>query len=285
MIVRVDAYLSDFVDRQKLPHILDDAIRYSLLGGGKRVRPALAWYSAIACGGQGETSLPAGSAIEMVHAFSLIHDDLPAMDDDDMRRGRPTLHRHTNEAMAILAGDALLSLAYESALMHPEAGTAQRLCQELGLGTRRMIEGQVFDTLGGLPSELSAIECVELIHRNKTGALLRASCRMGAISVGAIEPALDAITRYSEAIGLQFQVIDDLLDVEGCAEAVGKATGKDQAAGKRTYPGAIGVEASRSLARELGEQAGEALRELRALSLGDTEPLRLMGELLTNRNA
>ncbi|MEZ6163078.1 MAG: polyprenyl synthetase family protein [Phycisphaerales bacterium] len=233
MIARVDDYLTRFLDHQHLPPNLDAAIRYSLLGGGKRVRPALAWFSAVACGGCGEASLPAGSAIEMVHAFSLIHDDLPAMDDDDMRRGRPTLHRHTNEAMAILAGDAMLSLAYEAVLTHPEPAIALHLCQELGLGTRRMIEGQVYDTLGGMPGALSEIECVELIHRNKTGALLRASCRMGAISAGASEAALDAITRYSEAIGLQFQIIDDLLDVEGCSQALGKATGKDQAAGKR----------------------------------------------------
>lgn len=285
MIARVDEHLSRFLDQQHLPPNLDAAIRYSLLGGGKRVRPALAWFSAIACGGSGEASLPAGSAIEMVHAFSLIHDDLPAMDDDDMRRGRPTLHRHTNEAMAILAGDAMLSLAYESVLAYPEPAVAQRLCQELGLGTRRMIEGQVYDTLGGTPGGLSEIECVELIHRNKTGALLRASCRMGAISAGASEAALDAITRYSEAIGLQFQIIDDLLDVEGCSQALGKATGKDQAAGKRTYPGVLGVEKSKLLANQLGRAGGDALGELQAMSLGDTGPLRAMGEMLTNRSA
>ena len=285
VIARVDDYLTRFLDHQHLPPNLDAAIRYSLLGGGKRVRPALAWFSAIACGGCGEASLPAGSAIEMVHAFSLIHDDLPAMDDDDMRRGRPTLHRHTNEAMAILAGDAMLSLAYEAVLTHPEPAIALHLCQELGLGTRRMIEGQIYDTLGGMPGALSEIECVELIHRNKTGALLRASCRMGAISAGASEAALDAITRYSEAIGLQFQIIDDLLDVEGCSQALGKATGKDQAAGKKTYPGVLGVDQSKLLANQLGKAAGDALGELQAMSLGDTTHLRAMGEMLTNRSA
>ena len=285
MINEVNAYLSAFLDEKNLPKNLDEAIRYSLLGGGKRVRPALSWYSAIACGGKPSSSLPGGAAIEMVHAFSLIHDDLPAMDDDDMRRGRPTLHRHANEAMAILAGDALLSLAYESALSHADPSIARACCIELGIGTRCMIEGQVFDTLGGLPENISDLEGVELIHRNKTGALLRASCRIGAISAGADQAAIDAITGYSEAIGLQFQVIDDLLDVEGCSVAVGKAIGKDEAAGKKTYPSVIGAEQSRKLARDLGDLARKCLDDLQQLGLGDTQPLRAMGELLTHRNA
>ncbi len=179
----------------------------------------------------------------------------------------------------------MLSLAYESALSHPQPQIARSLCAELGFGTRRMIEGQVYDTLGGLPSGIRDLEAVELIHRNKTGALLRASCRMGAISVGASDAALEAITSYSEAIGLQFQIIDDLLDVEGCSDAVGKALGKDEAAGKMTYPGVLGVGRSRSLAQQLGEHAQQALGRLHALGLGDCDPLRAMGELLTHRIA
>lgn len=285
MIHRFDAHLAAFLDERDLPSNLDSAIRYSLLGGGKRVRPALAWYSAIACGQQGEVSLPAGAAVEMIHAFSLIHDDLPALDDDDMRRGRPTLHKHAGEAMAILAGDALLSLAYESANEHPDPSIASRLCRELSLGTRSMITGQIYDTLGGFSSDLDAQEAVELIHRNKTGALLRASCRMGAICAGANEQALGCLTRFSESIGLQFQVIDDLLDIEGSSDQVGKALGKDAAAGKRTYPQAIGVERSRELARELGNKAGVALSELGSMGLGDIEPLRALGEMLTHRHS
>lgn len=284
VIRHIDAYLASFLDRRELPRNLDAAIRYSLLGGGKRIRPALAWFSAVACGAQGQVSLQAGCAVEMIHAFSLIHDDLPALDNDDIRRGRPTLHKHAGEAMAILAGDALLSLAYESTHEHPDPRIALRLSNELALGTRAMIEGQIYDTLGGMDEGISDLEAVELIHRNKTGALLRASCRMGALSAGASQEALALITRYSETIGLQFQIIDDLLDVEGCSDAVGKALGKDAAAGKRTYPGAVGVDASRSAANRLGDEAARALSDLESMGLGDTEPLRRIGEMLTHRD-
>ncbi len=284
VVRQIDAYLASFLDRRELPRNLDAAIRYSLLGGGKRIRPALAWFSAVACGAQGQVSLQAGCAVEMIHAFSLIHDDLPALDNDDVRRGRPTLHKHAGEAMAILAGDALLSLAYESTHEHPDPGIALCLSNELALGTRAMIEGQIYDTLGGMGEGISDLEAVELIHRNKTGALLRASCRMGALSAGASDDALALITRYSESIGLQFQIVDDLLDVEGCSDAVGKALGKDAAAGKRTYPGAVGVDAARSAANRLGVEAARALCELESMGLGDTEPLRRIGEMLTHRD-
>lgn len=285
MVIRqIDAYLASFLDRRELPRNLDAAIRYSLLGGGKRIRPALAWFSAVACGAPGEGSLQAGCAVEMIHAFSLIHDDLPALDNDDVRRGRPTLHKHAGEAMAILAGDALLSLAYESTHEHPDPRIALRLSNELALGTRAMIEGQIYDTLGGMDEGISDLEAVELIHRNKTGALLRASCRLGALSAGASDEALALITRYSESIGLQFQIVDDLLDVEGCSDAVGKALGKDAAAGKRTYPGAVGIEAARSAANRLGDEAARALSDLESMGLGDTEPLRRIGEMLTHRD-
>lgn len=285
VIERVDAHLEGFLDRRALPGKLNSAIRYSLLGGGKRIRPALAWYSAVACGAAGEISLEAGAAVEMIHAFSLIHDDLPALDNDDIRRGRPTLHVHAGEAMAILAGDALLSLAYESTHEHPDPDVALRLSKELAHGTRAMIEGQIYDTLGGLPEGIGEIEAVDLIHRNKTGALLRASCRMGAVAAGADERALDLLTRFSESIGLQFQIIDDLLDVEGSSQAVGKALGKDAAAGKRTYPEVVGVEQSRRIAQTLGSKASEALDELDMLGLGDTSLLRLLGDMLTHREA
>jgi geranylgeranyl diphosphate synthase type II len=285
VIARVDAHLASFLDRRELPRNLDEAIRYSLLGGGKRIRPALAWFSAIACGAPGEDSLTAGAAVELIHAFSLIHDDLPALDNDDVRRGRPTLHKHAGEAMAILAGDALLSLAYESTHEHPEPSIALRLGAELAHGTRSMIAGQIYDTIGGFSKGLSDADAVEQIHRNKTGALLRASCRMGAITGKANDETLGYVTRYSEAIGLQFQIIDDLLDVEGSTEAVGKKLGKDYAAGKRTYPGAIGIKEAREVANQLGKEADRALSGLESLGLGDTEPLRQIGVLLTHRRA
>lgn len=282
-MTRVDSHIEAFLSSTALPSNLHDAIVYSVLGGGKRLRPALAWYSAIACDGEGDSTLNAGAAVELIHAFSLIHDDLPALDNDDLRRGRPTLHKHAGEAMAILAGDALLSLAYEALLRHNDTEISRRLCHELATGTRSMIAGQVFDTLGGFPSGLSDREKVELIHRNKTGALLRASCRMGAICAGASEQALDLVTTYAESIGLQFQVVDDLLDVVGSSEAVGKALGKDQAAGKRTYPSLIGVDGSRALAEQLGVAAKQALEQLDGLSSGDVAPLRQLGEMLTHR--
>lgn len=282
---QIDTHLTEFMDRRNLPPNLDAAIRYSLLEGGKRIRPALAWFSAVACGADGVSSLPAGAAVEMIHAFSLIHDDLPALDNDDLRRGRPTLHRHAGEAMAILAGDALLSLAYESTHEHPDPNIALRLGSELADGTRSMIAGQIYDTLGGLSPDLPEIEVVERIHRNKTGALLRASGRMGAISAGASAESLDLITRFSESIGLQFQIIDDLLDVEGSSETVGKTLGKDDAAGKRTYPRAVGIEQSRALADQLGIEAERSLAALKDLGSGDVEPLRLIGSMLTRRQA
>ncbi len=285
VIERVDTHLNAFLEQRHLPQNLDEAIRYSLLGGGKRVRPALAWYSAIACGHTGENTLHAGAAVEMIHAFSLIHDDLPALDNDDIRRGRPTLHRHAGEAMAVLAGDALLSLAYESTQEHPAPLIALKLGTELARGTRAMIEGQIYDTLGGDQVGLTDLEAVERIHRNKTGALLRASCRMGALSVGAPDEAVELLTRYSEAIGLQFQIIDDLLDVEGSSDAVGKALGKDEAAGKITYPSTIGVERSREHAAYLGDVAADALLELESLRIGDVAPLRNMGDMLTHRES
>ncbi|MFG0299889.1 MAG: polyprenyl synthetase family protein [Phycisphaerales bacterium JB047] len=285
VVQRIDEYIDAFLRSRSLPANLHDAVVYSVLGGGKRLRPALAWYSAIACGGTGESTLTAGTAVELIHAFSLIHDDLPALDDDDLRRGRPTLHKHAGEAMAILAGDALLSLAYEAVLQQEDTSIAQRLCNELATGTRSMIAGQVYDTLGGFPSDLNELQKVELIHRNKTGALLRASCRMGAICAGASEQCLSLVTTYAESIGLQFQIVDDLLDVEGSSEAVGKALGKDVAAGKRTYPALIGVEASRSLAQKLGEEAQLALEQLEGLDQGDVNPLRQLGDMLTHRTA
>lgn len=285
VIAAFETHALEFLDSKTLPENLLDALKYSVLGGGKRLRPSLAWYSGIACGGQGEGTLNAGLAVELIHAFSLIHDDLPALDNDHLRRGRPTLHVHTGEAMAILAGDALLSLAYEAALDHDDSQVAMRLCTELAQGTRAMISGQVYDTLGGLSESLSDREAVELIHRNKTGALLVASCRMGAIASGGTPESLFHISAFANAIGLQFQVIDDLLDVEGDDEQVGKTLGKDAAAGKRTFPSVIGASQSRAFAHELAEQATMALQNLEALGLGDIKPLKAMGEILTHRRA
>ena len=274
---RIDAHLEAITAELPVPPNLRDAIRYSLLGGGKRVRPLFAWHCAVAISGDegmGPASLPAGAAVELIHAFSLVHDDLPAMDDDDLRRGRPTLHIHAGEAMAILAGDAMLSLASAALSMPPRGGSAisdglhRRLIAELNAGTLGMISGQVLDTLGGFGGSTPDADRVERIHREKTGALITSACRMGAL-IGA-EPLpeaesverLEAATGYADAIGLMFQVVDDLLDVTQSAEHLGKRAGKDADAGKLTYPGIHGVARTRAFIAELLDRATAALSTL-----------------------
>jgi len=283
VITAIDQQIEGFVASKGFPSNLRQAINYAVLGGGKRLRPALAWFSSLACGGTGRDSLPGGIAVELIHAFSLVHDDLPALDDDELRRGRPTLHIHTNEPMAILAGDAMLSLAYEAVHDCADIEIAHKLSAELANGTRAMIIGQVYDTLGGLPEHASPEDQLRLIHRNKTGALLTASCRMGAICAHASDEQLELITQYAQAIGLQFQVVDDLLDTEGCPHEVGKAVGKDAAAGKMTYPSILGVKRSREIVEELALQASQALEKLAQCGDGSIDPLRGLGDLLTHR--
>jgi geranylgeranyl pyrophosphate synthase len=216
----------------------------------------------------------------MVHAFSLVHDDLPAMDDDDLRRGRPTLHRHTNEAMAVLAGDALLGLAAELVLTRLKpADLAASVCRELMLGTNDMIAGQVYDTLPDFAEELSPLERLRTIHRHKTGALIRAACRTGALCGGVEPEALGRITRYGEAIGLMFQVVDDLLDVTQTTSHLGKTAGKDVDQHKLTYPALLGIRGSRDEVTRLHGEALGAIEEF-----GDAaEPLRQLADYLAVR--
>lgn len=278
----IESHLDQMSRSASAPAALVEAIRYALLQGGKRLRPILAWQSAVACGSPGESSLDVGAAVELVHAFSLVHDDLPAIDNDDLRRGKPTLHRHAGESMAILAGDAMLSGAFELlAFSHSHHSPDVRLAllRELSHATTAMIHGQVWDTLGGLKSDLPEAEQLRAIHSNKTGALIRASCRMGAIAsldrtgqaIHESSPALAGITRYAEAIGLMFQIVDDLIDVEQPAEHAGKKTGKDAHAGKLTYPKVFGVDGSRAEIQRLLADANNALAHFgqRARSLRD----------------
>lgn len=252
------------IDAAQLPENLRQAVRYSALDGGKRLRPALVLLCCDAVAGQRRDALPAAAAIELIHCFSLVHDDLPAMDDDDLRRGKPTLHVHAGEAMAILAGDVMVSLAFEFiSRADLDAQRRASLTAELAQATTAMIAGQVYDTLGGFAaSESKPIDRLHLIHRNKTGALLRAACRMGAICGCATPAQLAALTRYGETMGLMFQIVDDLLDVTQSAEHIGKATGKDQSAGKLTFPGLLGVEASRREIARLRETAHDAINAL-----------------------
>lgn len=271
----IEAYLASRVDALRTPSNLRDAARYALLGGGKRLRPLLAWHAAVAAGGDGAKALSAGAALEMVHAFSLVHDDLPAMDDDDLRRGRPTLHIHAGEAMAILTGDLLLTLAFDELQEGAErAGRpelALRLIRELSQATSAMIAGQVLDTVGDPGPPHPTLARLRLTHAGKTGALIRASCRMGALCGLASRPArarpaparvLESLTRYGEALGLMFQAVDDLLDVQATREQTGKRTGKDAKAGKLTYPGLLGAARARREVEHLCRLGVEALEPL-----------------------
>jgi geranylgeranyl diphosphate synthase type II len=243
------------------PATIHRAARYSLAAGGKRIRPVLVLAAGQAVGGAREELLPFACAVEMIHTYSLIHDDLPAMDDDDLRRGKPTSHKVFGEAIAILAGDALLTRAFELLAEVPEAWDETRLRRRQratallaqACGTTGLIGGQVMD----LESEGRAIGAADLerLHRAKTGALLSACVRGGALLGGAGAAELERLTRYASAIGLAFQVVDDVLDATETAERLGKTPGKDQAAGKSTYVSVHGLERARALAAELREEA------------------------------
>jgi geranylgeranyl diphosphate synthase type II len=266
---RVDEALADYLppvdegSAAACPARLAEAMRYSLLGGGKRLRPVLCLLAAEACGADWEQAMPAACALEMIHTYSLIHDDLPAMDDDDLRRGRPTCHKAFDEATAILAGDGLLTLAFEvvSRVRPAEAASACVRALAEGAGPAGMVGGQMAD-LQAEGREDATLEALEAIHRRKTGALLRASLRLGAIVAGADEASFRALNVYGHAVGLAFQIIDDLLDVEGDEAKLGKRVGKDSGLGKWTYPGLLGVEGSRKRARQLANEAVEALAPL-----------------------
>ena len=262
----VDAALDRFLPRASArPATLHKAMRYSLFAGGKRMRPALVLAAAEACGGRREDALPFACAVECIHAYSLIHDDLPAMDNDDFRRGKPTNHKVFGEGVAILAGDALLTQAFEI-LVH--ARTTRRhgtgdFVRELAqaAGSLRLIAGQVAD-LEGEGRQLS-IRDLRYIHENKTSALLCASVRLGAMSANASPAQLESLTGFGRHVGLAFQVIDDILDVTQTSEQLGKTAGKDVAVEKATYPRLVGLEESRRIAANLTSRAYRSLEGLR----------------------
>jgi len=272
---RFTAYFDGLLDRTEasVPE-LAEAVRYSALAPGKRVRPFLVASCCTLCGGREEDGLPAAAAIECVHAFSLIHDDLPAMDDDDLRRGRPTNHKVYGEAMAILAGDALVTLAFEILATRP-APLIDRvaLVAELAraAGWQGMIGGQAADILGEKAEP--SLDRVRRIHDAKTAALIAAACRMGAISARARPEQIDALGCYGRHLGRAFQIVDDMLDVTSTPQELGKATTKDADAGKQSYPRVVGLEASREaaerevrLAVESLESFGPAADNLRGLA-------------------
>ncbi len=260
---RVDAALERLLPSSGTPpQTLHAAIRHSIFAGGKRLRPVLLLAACEACGGDEESALPAACAVECIHTYSLIHDDLPCMDDDDFRRGRPTCHKVYGDAIAVLAGDALQPMAFELLLQGPAGPgyTAADLVRELAVtaGSRHLIAGQVRD-LEGEGKKLT-FEELRLIHEGKTAALLTTSLRLGAMVAGASGSQLADLTTFGHALGLAFQVIDDILDVTQTSEKLGKTAGKDAASDKATYPALLGLEASRAEAARLTEEARAALR-------------------------
>ena len=245
------------------PLRLLEAMRYSLEAGGKRLRPALVIWSCEACGGSPDAAMPGALAVECVHTFSLIHDDLPALDNDDLRRGRPSSHKAFGEAAAILAGDALLALSFEilaTKVTNAKAAVAQIRELANATGWRGMIGGEAADLEGELLTPSAAL--VERIHGDKTARLIEASCRMGAMAAGADSQKEEALVRYGRNLGLAFQAADDLLDETATQEVMGKPVRRDSMSGKQTYPRAVGVEASRHIAHELMERAIGALAPL-----------------------
>jgi farnesyl diphosphate synthase len=271
---RVEAALDRALPQSTHSPRLDAAMRHAALGGGKRLRPMLAYAAGSAFGASDESLDAAATAVELIHAFSLVHDDLPAMDDDDLRRGRPTVHVAFDVATAILAGDALQALAFEVLASAPlDAGIRIALVGELARasGACGMCAGQALDMAA--TGQALDLPHLEHLHSLKTGALIRAAVRMGALSARAPEASLKSLDQFADALGLAFQIRDDILDVESNSAQLGKTAGKDQAQGKSTYPGLLGIVDSRqkleALAREMKaalEPLGPSADALRALA-------------------
>ncbi len=265
-----------------LPQRLHAAMRHATFNGGKRVRPLLVYAAGEACGAPPEQLDPPACAVELIHSYSLVHDDLPAMDDDDLRRGQPTCHRAFDEATAILAGDALQSLAFE-VLARPGAGPdADRRLEMIRVlamasGSRGMAGGQALD-IQAVGRTLSLPE-LENMHIHKTGALIRASVRLGTLAASAPEPLAERLDRYAKAVGLAFQVQDDILDVVGDPATLGKTQGKDEAADKPTYTSLLGLEGARRQARRLIDEALDNLTPLGA----EADPLRHLARYVVSR--
>ena len=288
LIERADKALERCLPVGEHPPVpLRQAMRYAVLGGGKRLRPLLVYAGARAAGGAADDDLldAAACAVELIHAYSLVHDDLPAMDDDALRRGRPTCHVAFGEAMAILAGDALQALAFEvlaeATAGHPHAATGSAMLRTLGsaCGAEGMAGGQALD-LAATGRHLTLAE-LEHMHALKTGALIRAAVRLGALAAGADTGVLAALERAASAIGLAFQVRDDILDVEGDTGVIGKTAGKDAAADKPTFPSLLGLDTSRARLAELVDSALAALADLGP----DADLLRRLAGYAANRVA
>lgn len=291
-LARVERALDEWMPAQA-PAGLGEVMRYAVQGGGKRLRPLLALAACEAVEGAPQAALRAACAVELIHAYSLVHDDMPCMDNDVLRRGKPTVHVRFGQAQALLAGDALQALAFEILTPEPSAATSAdmpaamqaALCRLLAraAGADGMAGGQAIDLASvGLP--LTEPE-LRAMHRRKTGALLLASVRMGAACAARPLPAaaLQALDAYGQALGLAFQVVDDVLDVTADSALLGKTAGKDAAAGKPTYVSLLGLEAARQLAADLLAQAENALNALQASGLAHTQPLHALARQVVQR--
>lgn len=283
---RIDGALDLYLPKEtELPYSLHKAMRYSVFAGGKRVRPILMLAACQAVGGDTARAIPAACAMEMIHTYSLIHDDLPAMDNDDFRRGNPTNHKVFGEAIAILAGDGLLTEAFKL-ISDPRfakdtpAEARLAVIREIAVcaGSYGMVGGQVVDMESEGKEDID-LPTVQYIHTHKTGALIKAAVVAGAILGGAGERQLAAITRYGEAAGLAFQIADDILDIEGTTEEIGKDAGSDEARGKATYPAVMGLAAAKLEAQAMMDEAMRALEIFGA----EADPLREIAQYIVQR--
>ncbi|MEJ5227229.1 polyprenyl synthetase family protein [Thermodesulfovibrio sp.] len=280
----IEDFINGYFNPSVNPSILHDSVIYSLTAGGKRLRPILCIAAYEACGGR-ENIVPYATALEFIHTYSLIHDDLPAMDNDDLRRGKPTNHKVFGEAIAILAGDGLLTEAFtilsntNYAKINPK--TLLNIIAEISkaAGLRGMVAGQALDLIseGKEPDR----ETVEFIHLHKTAALIRASVKAGALLAETTEERVYKLEKYGESIGLAFQIVDDILDIEGTTEEMGKPKGSDIERGKMTYPSVFGIEESRRKAKELVDIAIELLRDFGE----EAEPLRKIARYIIKRSS
>lgn len=290
----VDSFLKSYFASPITPKTLNDSIVYSISAGGKRIRPAICLAAYEACGGNAADIVPYASALEFIHTYSLIHDDLPAMDNDDLRRGKPTNHKVFGEGMAILAGDALLTEAFfliaDSGLQNANLNSNKsevishnskilKVIREVSIaaGAHGMVGGQAQDLLS--ENAEPDTKTLSFIHNHKTAALITVSVRAGGIIAGCSDEKLDRLTKYGENIGLAFQIVDDILDVEGETETIGKTRGSDEKKKKMTYPKLYGIEESREKARELISNAIEALKMFDE----NADPLRAIARYLLQR--
>jgi len=282
-VIRVEKALDHNLPATAIePRNLHEAMRYATFNGGKRVRPLLVYAAGTACGGNMDVLDTPACAVELIHSYSLVHDDLPAMDDDDLRRGKPTCHRVYDEATAILVGDALQSLAFELLAKSTDripAETRLNMLRTLAnaSGSRGMAGGQAMD-IAGVDQELSLPE-LEIMHIHKTGALIRASVQLGVLTAGGSKEQLAKLEHYAKAIGLAFQVQDDILDVTENTHTLGKTQGKDAADNKPTYPALLGLDGARQKARELLEEAHDALNGFD----GSAQRLRQLADYVVGR--